>query len=208
MCPLCQASGALFFQDARRSYYQCCDCTLVFVPHQFWLSSAAERRVYDLHQNECFDEGYRRFLARLSNPLLQRLEEEQRGLDFGCGPASALASVLEEAGHVMELYDPYYSPDTSVLQRRYDFICATEVVEHLHDPAREFERLFALLKPGGWLAIMTKLVIDKERFRTWHYIRDPTHVCFFSKQVFLYLGRRFHAHVKFVDKDVIFLRRE
>lgn len=198
----------LFFQDAQRPYYQCRHCTLVFVPPRFRLSSAAERRVYDLHQNDPFDAGYRRFLARLSTPLLQRLGKEQKGLDFGCGPASALAMVLKEAGHAMELYDPYYSPDTSVLQRRYDFICATEVVEHLHDPAREFERLFALLKPGGRLAIMTKLVIDKERFRTWHYIRDMTHVCFFSKQVFLYIGRRFHAHVEFVDKDVIFLRRE
>lgn len=198
----------LFCRDARRSYLQCCHCTLVFVPHQFRLSSAAERSIYDLHQNDCFDEGYRRFLARLSSPLLQRLGEQQEGLDFGCGPASALVSVLEEAGHVMERYDPHYSPDAAVLQRQYDFICATEVVEHLHEPGREFERLFALLRPGGRLAIMTKLVLDRERFRTWHYIRDPTHVCFFSRQVFLHLGRRFHAHVEFIDKDVIFLRRE
>lgn len=42
--------------------------------------------------------------------------------------------MLEEAGHNMALYDIYYHPDTAVLEKQYDFMTATEVIEHLYHP--------------------------------------------------------------------------
>ena len=68
----------------------------------------------------------------------------------------ALAAMLRERGLTVALYDPFYAPDESVWSRAYDFITATEVLEHLHEPARELDRLFAALRPGGWLGVMTK----------------------------------------------------
>lgn len=139
--------------------------------------------------------------------MLERLNPEQQGLDFGCGPGPALSSLLEEQGHRVALYDPFYFNDSTVLQNRYDFICATEVVEHLHDPGEVFTLLFGMLKQGGWLAIMTKLVIDLQAFRRWHYIRDLTHVCFFSRATFEYLSRRFSTTLEFAASDVILLKK-
>ena len=46
----------------------------------------------------------------------------------------------------MSLYDPFFFPDRTRLSRRYDFITATEVVEHLHRPGEELERLWAMLR--------------------------------------------------------------
>jgi 2-polyprenyl-3-methyl-5-hydroxy-6-metoxy-1,4-benzoquinol methylase len=66
--------------------------------------------------------------------------------------------MLAEAGFEMSLYDPQFAPDRSVLTREGDFITATEVLEHLHRPAAELERLWSLLRPGGWLAVMTRRV--------------------------------------------------
>lgn len=203
-CPLCGSGAcALYFEDARRRYIRCGSCGLVFVPEPYWLSPEEERAEYDLHENAADDPGYRRFLSRLTTPLLERLPPRQRGLDFGCGADSPLSDMLAAHGHRMELYDPFYADHPSALNTTYDYICATEVVEHLRHPEKEFARLFSLLKPGGWLGIMTKMVRDRVAFSKWHYIRDPTHICFYRRSSFAHLAQRFHAEVSFIGQDVV-----
>ena len=207
-CPLCRSENAdLFFEDKRRRYLRCRHCRLVFVPQRYWLSPEAEKATYDLHQNDARDPGYRRFLSRLSRPLAERLEAGRKGLDFGCGPGPTLSVLLEEQGHGVDLYDPFYCNDPSVFDKTYDFICATEVVEHLHDPDREFQALFRMLNPNGWLGMMTKLVIDLHAFSRWHYIRDMTHICFYSRPTFAYLAQRFDARLHMIADDVILLHK-
>ena len=183
-------------------------CRLVFVPKRFWLSVEEEKARYDLHENSSLDPGYRRFLSRLSKPLLEKLSPLQKGLDFGCGPGPTLSLLLEEQSHHVDLYDLYYHNDSAVFEKKYVFICATEVMEHLGDPNREFESLFTMLQQGGWLGIMTKLVIDEEAFSQWHYIRDLTHICFYSRSTFEYLAERFNAELHFVSNDVILLYKK
>lgn len=210
-CPLCRSGEVdLFYADKNRNYLCCSFCKLIFVPRDFWLSGEDEKAIYDLHQNDAQDMGYRRFLSRLSTPLLEKLKRlggKQRGLDFGCGPGPTLSTLFEEQGYQMDLYDPFYCNDPAVFEKKYDFICATEVVEHLTDPHRELTALFTMLKRGGWLGIMTKLVLDKQAFSTWHYIRDMTHICFYSQPTFAYLAQRFNAELSFVANDVILLNK-
>lgn len=208
-CPLCHCEDVnSFFEDRRRAYLRCDHCKLVFVPGRYWLSAEDERATYDLHENNPHDEGYRRFLSRLTEPLLERLEPNQKGLDFGCGPGPALSVILEEQGQQMDLYDPLYYNDPSVLSKAYDFITATEVVEHMHDPDSEFTLLFDMLRPGGTLGLMTKLVIDLNAFKKWHYIHDMTHVCFYSRSTFEYLALRFNADLRLMANDVILLNKK
>lgn len=208
-CPLCESgSGKLFFEDATRCYIRCRSCHLVFVPARYWLSTEDERATYDLHENVAHDPGYRQFLSRLTTPLLEKLRPSQHGLDFGCGPDSALSVLMEEQGHHVELYDPFYANNPSVFNTTYDFICATEVVEHLRDPNQVFTTLFTHIKPGGWLGLMTKLVIDHHAFSNWHYIRDMTHICFYHRNTFAYLAKQFNAKLTFIGKDVILFQTE
>ena len=207
-CPLCGSIDVShFYQDSARNYLRCHACQLVFVPAQFHLSDIAEKAQYDLHQNNSADQGYRRFLGRLAEPLLMRLNGARRGLDFGCGPGPCLSVMLEEAGHSVSLYDLYYANDPRVLESHYDFITATEVVEHLANPRRELERLWALLRPGGYLGLMTKMVNNAETFATWHYKTDPTHISFFSQQSFDYLAQEWGAAVTFIGADVIIFQK-
>lgn len=207
-CPLCGgADNSLYHQDAVRPYYRCATCHLVTVPVQFHVDVTREKEEYDLHENSCNDEGYLRFLSRFCDPFIEHLGVPQRGLDFGCGPAPALAECIKRHGHSVALYDPLYNNDRSVLVRKYDFISATEVVEHFRSPGKEFTQLFQMLLPGGCLGIMTKMVTEQAAFRTWHYIRDLTHVAFYSKETFAYIGRQFGATVQFVADDVIFLQK-
>lgn len=207
-CPLCGSGDvALFFEDRARSYLRCSLCQLVFVPRLYWLNGEDEKAIYDLHENDAKDPGYRKFLSRLTVPLLEKLDAKQKGLDFGCGPGPALSGMLLEHGHRVALYDPFYANAPGVLQKQYDFICATEVVEHLREPQRQWAALFAMLRAGGWLGIMTKLVRDREAFGSWHYIRDRTHICFYSRDSFLYLAEHFKALISFIGDDVILLQK-
>ncbi len=206
-CPLCGSTqNTPYHRDRRRAYLLCGHCTLVFVPPDFHLSAEAEKAEYDLHQNTLDDPGYRQFLSRLARPLLQRLPAGSTGLDFGCGPGPALAAMLEEAGHRVALYDPFYFPQRAVLEQRYRFITATEVVEHLYHPGEELERFWGMLEPGGMIGVMTKLVRDQQAFASWHYKNDPTHVCFFSEQTWRWWAREHGAGVEFVGADVILLQ--
>ncbi len=201
------SGSALFDEDRNRRYWQCPSCALVFVEPGNLLSAQEEKAEYDLHENSPDDAGYRRFLSRLFDPLQHRLADTAVGLDFGCGPGPALSVMAAECGLSMNLYDPFYAPDRTVLDQHYDFITATEVVEHLYHPAEELDLLWGMLNPSGILAIMTKLVIDLQAFKNWHYKNDRTHVRFFSQRTFQWLAEKWQAQLEFVDKDVIFLQK-
>lgn len=207
-CPLCGGDAlSLWHQDARREYWRCAVCELVSVPPAFHLDAVQEKALYDQHENDPADAGYRKFLNRLAQPLLARLPAACEGLDFGCGPGPALAQLLEEVGHSVALYDKFYWPDETVLLRRYDFVTATELVEHLADPRATWQLFHDLLEPGGWLGIMTKRVRDQAAFSRWHYIHDPTHVSFYSDATFHWIAQRWGFVCTLADADVVLLQK-
>lgn len=208
VCRLCETpAGNAFLNDRRRDYFQCPACRLIFVSPGQFLSPEHEKAEYDLHENLPDDPGYRRFLGRLFQPMQQRIPAGSRGLDFGSGPGPALSLMFEEVGHEMEIYDKFYARNPRVLDKQYDFITATEVVEHLHQPSQTLDQLWGCLKPVGWFGIMTKLSTGKEAFAKWHYKNDLTHVCFYSRTTFLYLATRWRADVEFIDNDVILFKK-
>ena len=208
-CPLCKTkeSRALFYQDNQRDYHRCSVCCLIFVPPSQLPSKEFEKGEYDKHQNSPDDPGYRKFLSRLFAPVQAKINPHSHGLDFGSGPGPTLSVMFEEAGHKMSLFDPFYAPDNRVLTTQYDFLTASEVVEHLHDPARDLTLLWSLLKTGGYLGVMTKLALDKEAFSKWHYKNDLTHVCFFSKKTMEWLAETWKAELFFIGNDVILFQK-
>ena len=99
--------------------------------------------------------------------------------------------MLEERGLSVRDYDPFFRPDRTALERDYDFIGCTEVAEHFHHPAREFALLDRLLRPGGWLALMTGLLAEDEGFASWWYIREISHVAFYRRETMDWIATRF-----------------
>jgi hypothetical protein len=83
-----------------------------------------------------------------------------RGLDFGCGREPTLSVLFEEAGFPCANYDLHYFNDPAVLNTQYDFLTCSETMEHFRNPREEFEKLLSLVKPGGWIGIMTQLRDD------------------------------------------------
>lgn len=207
-CPVCRSPGSQPFMSVDgRDYWRCETCAArILDPHQL-PSRDTEYAHYLHHENHPDDPGYRRFLSRLAVPLLARLPSASRGLDYGCGPGPALAAMLREAGHEMALYDPFFHPDPEPLEKSYDFVTCTETAEHFHRPAEEFARLMSLVRPGGWLAIMTCFQTDDARFQDWHYRKDPTHVVFYREETLRHLAAARGWHCEVPGKDVALMQR-
>ena len=208
-CPLCGSSEYRHHhRDERRDYFRCTECQLVFVPAKQRLTSDEEKAVYDQHQNHPDDPNYRKFLTQIFEPVCELIKPPACGLDFGSGPGPTLSLMFIEAGYHMTIYDPIYATDKSALETEYDFITATEVFEHLFFPGKEIEKLISILKPGGWLGVMTRRIPLDKNFADWHYIRDPTHVCFYTEKTFYWIANRYNLRLKYSDNDVYLLQKK
>jgi SAM-dependent methyltransferase len=190
-----------------RDYWRCTACEARFLDPAQRLSAAAERAHYETHRNDPDDPGYRRFLGKLADALLARLQPAASILDYGCGPGPALAAMLREAGHRVHLYDPFFHPDAAALEEAYDAIACSETAEHFHAPAAEFARLAGLLRPHGLLAVMTCFQTDDARFADWHYRRDPTHVVFYREETLRYIAADLGLAIEIPVKDIAIMQK-
>lgn len=206
-CRVCLSINILDFQCIDdKQYYRCNDCLATQLSIDHLPSREEEYRHYLQHENETSNPRYRAFLARLATPLMGFLPEDAEGLDYGCGPGPALAMMLNEAGFAMETHDPQFSPNPLIDSRRFDFITCTETVEHFHQPAMEFARLRQMLRPNGYLAIMTCFQTDDDKFGNWHYRRDPTHVVFYKQETFEFLAKKWRYTIHIPRKDVVIMQ--
>jgi 2-polyprenyl-3-methyl-5-hydroxy-6-metoxy-1,4-benzoquinol methylase len=115
--------------------------------------------------------------------------------------------MLKKDGFKVSLYDPFFYPDTNVLSLKYDFITCTETAEHFYNPFKEFNTLDKLLKPGGWLGIMTSFLTTHDMFENWYYRRDPTHVTFYAKKTFQVIASQRNWICEVQSKDIVFLQK-
>lgn len=204
-CPLCRSADVRRFAEVQgRVYLDCAECGLVHLAPVHRLSVDEELAHYGWHENDPGDPRYRAFLSRLADPLVARLRPRAEGLDYGAGPGPTLSVMLEEHGFRMNIYDPFFAPDSGPLERTYDFITCTETAEHFFAPGEELSRLDRMLRPAGWLAVMTEtLRSERERsFATWRYARDPTHVCFYRPETMEWISGRFGWSLERPSPDV------
>ncbi len=212
VCPLCGSAGGdgpsrKTQPVAGSDFLRCARCSLVFRAPEAHLSLEAEREFYLTHENDPYDPGYRKFLGQLAEPLIRRLAPGAEGLDYGCGPGPALPLMLQERGLPTLGFDPFFARYPALLERSYDFVTCTETAEHFRDPAHEFAKLRSLLRPGGWLAVMTQWYTSSTDFKNWRYARDPTHVCFYSAQTFEWLGAALDMDANLITPNICLLQR-
>jgi hypothetical protein len=213
-CRLCQDQSSYFVRWQRYDYFRCERCKLI-QRSRFQLPTAAEERAeYDLHRNDPKDQGYRRFLSKVTNPTLDWLQENVAPsvsiLDFGCGPGPTISTVLGEKGWVVRNYDPMFAPDVDALDHYYDLITCTEVVEHFFDPIKSWSLLCSLLVKGGHLVVMTEpsdRYYSADTFQDWGYIREQSHVTFYHSDTMRWLAGYFRLHMNEVQAGVYWFTR-
>jgi SAM-dependent methyltransferase len=187
-CPLCGGRADLFF---RSEFFRCSDCRGIFKARELLLSEQEEKVRYELHRNDVNDEGYCRFVMPLVSAVTKNHDRSEEGLDFGAGTGSAVSHFLKKEGYKIEMYDPFFKPDPDLLERKYDFVAACEVIEHFYDPAKEFAMLKNLLKTKGRLYCMTHVFEEGTDFEKWYYKNDPTHVFIYSEKTLEFIGQKF-----------------
>lgn len=184
-CRLCNTETEVFHSE----FNLCKNCYSV---QRFDLpDKIKEKNRYNKHQNTIGDTGYLEFVKPMTEYILKNFNTENSGLDFGCGPSSAISHLLTKEKYTVKQYDPFYFPDLNLLKKQYDFIIACEVIEHFHKPFQEFEILRKMLRPNGSLLLMTDLYNEKIDFKNWYYKNDFTHVFFYSEETFEWIREHF-----------------
>lgn len=211
-CPICcSKSNNILFKSREsqggREFIECDLCGLVFVESSNFLNSVEEKKRYLTHNNNPNDEGYRFFLRPVLDVVTEVVDKTAIGLDYGAGPGPALAQMFQENGFFINIYDPFFAPDKTVLDNKYGFVVSTEVVEHFYNPLAEFIKLKSLLQESGYLCIMTSMVDECGDFSKWYYHQDETHVMFYAKKTMLFLADKLDLEVSFPRRNVTLFRK-
>lgn len=188
-CPLCKSLSQNFFKNKLRSYQRCNNCHSIFLESKYYLSQTDEKKRYLEHNNDVTNIGYQNFVKPVVDKVKELKSSSQIGLDFGAGPGPILSYLLKETGYNVETYDPFFFPNHSLLEKKYDYIMASEVAEHFFNPFEEFTKLKQMLKEEGILFIYTDLYFEGLDFSSWYYKNDPTHVFFYSKDTFHWIQK-------------------
>jgi SAM-dependent methyltransferase len=191
-CPLCGHKGKTFYRSKRQLFYCCGNCEGIFLAPPLYPTKESESARYLEHNNDPADIRYRNFVSPIVETVSVHFNTRHKGLDYGAGYEPIVAIVLKEKGFSPDIYDPFFHPDATCLSGKYDYITACEVVEHFHNPSREFKSLRELLKPGGKLILMTHLYESSILFDNWYYKNDRTHVFIYRKKSMEYIREWLH----------------
>lgn len=118
-------------------------------------------------------------------------------LDYGCGHGY-LVNDLDAIDHISAFgYDKYDPRQTYIPDIKFDMVTMVEVIEHMSAPFEDLQKIYELLKPGGFIMIETSFtdVADELgiQYEDFEYI-DPYlgHCTIFSHKGLDIVMRRFN----------------
>lgn len=187
----CEEMGLVLPRTGTRVvYYRCPACGFVFTTWCDGFSSDDFRREIYNDGYEQVDPLYPEIRPRASARLLREVFAEACAfsdpptvLDYGAG-AGTLAALLGDAAHTRS-FDPF-SRDQAFAARpdaRYDVVFASEVIEHVTQPAATLAAMRDLLLPGGMLLFSTMVTpsdIESVKASWWYISPRNGHVSIFT----------------------------
>ncbi|MGM0365007.1 MAG: class I SAM-dependent methyltransferase [Actinomycetota bacterium] len=205
MSRYCKICGQKTFEIYSKHFgfiYHCCQaCEYIFKDEQFILSAEKELEIYENHNNSINDPKYVDYFKKFLHSAVLKYCCGKYGLDFGSGPSPVLAMILEkDYGFKMDIYDLFYSPLKVYAGKKYNLITSTEVAEHLKNPLIYFKIFKDCLKKDGLLSIMTLFhPINSEEFLDWYYIRDMSHISFYTPKTMEIIAKKTGLKVIYAD---------
>ena len=203
LCPLCNSASTVFYQFEKQLYHQCVNCYGVFVDKKLLPGRELEILRYTKHNNDVEDEGYQEFVSPITSAIMGDFTKNTKGLDFGAGIGPVISKILKENGYLIKLYDPFFHNYPNLLEKQYDYIAACEVIEHFHDPKKDFKLLKNLLRQNGKLYCMTNIYDESIDFHNWEYKNDLTHIFFYHKKTIHWIKKKFGFSSVTIDGRLI-----
>jgi len=200
-CAFCGSISCRAGVAGDRQYYACASCGGIFLDRSLLLNPEDERQRYLLHENTLENSSYREYLGHFIDAIMdfpdvsEITSKNWKIFDYGSGPEPSLVKLLREQGFDARGRDPYFLPDTEAFPEGADLVTCLEVVEHFANPLQDFVLAAECLRVGGFFAIGTHLLDDgiqtdvpesgpvlSDRFISWWYRQDPTHISFYSRK--------------------------
>ena len=172
-------------------FYKCNNCDGIFRPKHTFLTTEEEKSHYENHNNDVFDERYQTFVSPIVEAVLYDFTSEDKGLDFGSGTGPVIAKILTDKGFQVRNYDLFFANEPSLLNEKYNYVSCCEVMEHFHQPYKEFELLKSILLPKGKLYCKTEVFNNQKPFENWYYKDDFTHVFIYQPKTLEWIKSEF-----------------
>lgn len=204
-CLFCQSEQT---EKIIEDNYRCLNCHVIFKSKNIHLEAEEEERRYQFHENDASEKNYYDFLIKLIKPIEHELVNVKSHLDFGSGKSSVYQKYFKERLCESWCYDLFFYPDKNILQKQFDLVTCSEVVEHFNNPDLDWKTLVATVKSNGLLAIMTNFYTDEIDYDKWWYKNDPTHVIFYSLKTIEYLEKKYLLKLQFSDNKSIAIFRK
>lgn len=206
-CKVCDAETSKI-EDVKKAlvYYRCDSCEFIYLDDEHVLTEEKEKERYAQHENAFDNKGYvemfEKFIVEAVIPYSDTFET---ALDFGCGEAPVLGSLLEKKGLEVDVYDIYFSPKKVYEGKFYDLITSTEVFEHLKKPMEVLALLERHINEKGYIILMTNFPPkDDKEFLNWWYRRDETHISFFTPKSFEVMAEKTGLKVvEIINKNIV-----
>lgn len=197
-------------------FRECEACGFWFTP---WVGEAAMRRRYRGRESGSPPGGGWADPAFLA-PALARLPPGPLTiLDFGAGD-SIVPDLLRGQGHRVMAVDlaPPRRPhpdrltgpleDLPLAPRSFDLLYAFQVFEHLPHPRPVLDRLMALSRDGGLVAVHTDMEMPERRHGVegWWYVMPPEHCAFYRHRTFAAYAAATGHDLAYADAKLVLLR--
>ena len=197
-CKIClKDSKPIVDTKTSKIYHKCLECEYIYLDEKFYIDEEKEKLHYDKHHNNLDSLGYVKMFEDLVEEFVKPYANDiNNALDFGCGEGEVLPIVLERYKIKCDRYDLFYFPTKIYESKNYDLILSTEVIEHLKNPLAMLEEILKRIKQNGYLVLMTAFhPRNNEDFLKWWYIRDITHIGFFTIKTFEFLAKKYNLEI-------------
>jgi predicted TPR repeat methyltransferase len=211
ICKICE-NKTVEIRDEKKSisYYRCTFCGFIYLDESAIVDMDSEKKQYEFHNNGFESEGYVKmfedFISKAISPYEASIDT---ALEFGCGTGPVLAELLSRRGMRVDKYDIYFYPKKIYEGKSYDLITSTEVFEHLKNPLSILELLANHTNRDGYIILMTKFPPnDDQEFLNWWYIRDVTHISFFTPKSFEVMAEKLGLRViRVIDDNIVIIHK-
>lgn len=205
ICLLCNSTATVFCKKPNHLFYKCENCQGIFRPKHTFLNSNLEKTHYEKHNNDVNDERYQNFVSPIVHAILNDFTPSDKGLDFGSGTGPVISKMLRDRVYQVENYDLYFENEPELLARKYNYISCCEVMEHFHEPLKEFQLLHSMLLPNGKLYCKTEVFRSQNSFENWYYKNDLTHVFIYQEATLNWIQKNLlFKKISIYDKLIVF----